>query len=372
MNNNKLIAVAAVAIIVLAGIGIAYTLTRDNSSDGSNIIIDARGRAVVIPDEINSILAIKSCSLQLVSFFDAVDKVKNLDVNESFTDVNRTHTFILKDLLNGDGVRYEDLPRVDTSSAEQVINAKVDIVISSSVAVSALDSEQSRFGVPVFAINADLEFDSPEMYYQLFALGRLFGEEQRAVDLVYGIQSLVHGITDKVGDASGKGYACGMNFMGANATPFLRASGDYLPFTYSKLENVSVHSSMGVGGQPYDTSQEAVIEKKPTVIFIDGMGLNATVDYIKNNKGTLNLIPAISNGEIYKTMVYKNWGTNWVNQMINVYYVASIVHKTDTVFDWTFENKANEIIQLFYPGTTVTYSELAGAQAGGVCRQITL
>jgi hypothetical protein len=71
-------------------------------------------------------------------------------------------------------------------------------------------------------------------------------------------------------------------------------------------------------------------------------------------------------------MVYKNWGTNWVNQMINVYYVASIVHKTDTVFDWTFENKANEIIQLFYPGTTVTYSELAGAQAGGVCRQITL
>ena len=369
MKNNKIIAIAAVAIIVLAGIGVAYTLTRDSGTDG-NTIIDARGRAVEIPEEINSILAIKSCSLQLVSFFDAVDKVKYLDVNESFTDTNRTHTLILKDLLNSDGVSYKDLPRVDSSSAEQVIAAGVDLVISSTVDVSVLDSEQSRFGVPVFAINADAEFDSPMMYEQLLSLGKLFGEEERAMDLVNGIKSMTGGIADNTSHADGTGYACGMNFMGASANPFLRTSGDYLPFTYSKLDNVSAHSSTGVGGQPYDTHQEAVIEKNPTRIFIDGIGLNAAVDYINSNMATLHLVSAISNGEIYKTMVYKMWGTNWLNQLINVYFVASIVHEDK--FDWEFEDKANEIIQLFYPGTSVTYSVLAGAQSGGGCGTVEL
>jgi hypothetical protein len=92
--------------------------------------------------------------------------------------------------------------------------------------------------------------------------------------------------------------------------------------------------------------------------------------YIQTNYGTLKMIDAVSNGEIYKTMVYKNWGTNWLNQLINMYYVASIVH--DGEFDWNFEGKADEIIQLFYPGTNVKYADLAKAQAGGGCGKVTL
>jgi hypothetical protein len=86
--------------------------------------------------------------------------------------------------------------------------------------------------------------------------------------------------------------------------------------------------------------------------------------------GTLQLIEAISKGEVYKTLVYKSWGTNWINQLINVYYVASVMHGDE--FEWDFEDKANEIIQLFYPGTEITYSDIASAQSGGGCGKVPL
>ncbi|MDR0509175.1 MAG: ABC transporter substrate-binding protein [Candidatus Methanoplasma sp.] len=360
MNNNKMVAIAAVVIVVLAGIGIAYMLTDNDSSDGDTIT-DARGRKVAVPDEINSILAIKSCSLQLVSFFDAIDKVTCLDINESFTDRNRTHTYIMGDFLKG-----KNLPRVDPNDAEQVIAKDVDIVISSTVDISKLNEEQTKYGVPVFAINADVEFDSPIMYDQLRLLGKLFGEEERAQEIIDGIKSMISDIYDNVDPVGGvKGYACGMNFFGMGSVQFLRTSGDYLPFKYSKLENVSASNPAGVGGQPYDTSLETVIKNNPQLIFVDGMGSENVKKYIEDNKGTLQMIDAVTNKAIYKIMVYKNWGTNWVNQLINVYYVASIVHVGE--FDWTFGDKANEIIQLFYPGTAVTYSDLANAQTGGGC-----
>ena len=69
-------------------------------------------------------------------------------------------------------------------------------------------------------------------------------------------------------------------------------------------------------------------------------------------------------------MVYKCYGTNWDNQLINVYYVASVMNAN--LYSWNFEDKANEIIQLFYPGTTMTYSDITAGQTGNGCSAVTL
>ena len=341
------------------------TLTAFFMPDG-NTVTDARGRVVTIPDTINSVFAALPCSLQLVSFFDAVNKVKYLDGTlsaaggENFDDNDRSHTYIMSDLLSG-------LPKVDTNNVESVIETHADIIINSTIDVSKLDDFQASVGIPVFAINADLEFNSPAMYYQLYALGKLFGEEQRAAELVNGILSMIGYITDNSSPVIGMtGYACGMNFYTPGS--FLRTSGDYLPFIYSGLTNISASSSAGVGAQPYNTNIESVIAANPQIIFIDGQGLDTTVQFIKDNPA-LQQIDAIKNGQVYKTMVYKDWGTNWVNVLINIYYVASVVHP-DLFSQTSFEDYANQIIHLFYPHTDKTYEDLAGAQSGGLCRNV--
>ena len=363
----KIFAIVAVLLVATAGAAGAIILMQDDDSQKNNVLTDARGRDVEIPTEINSILAIKSCSLELVSFFNAVDKVTHIDINERFEGSdNRTHGYILKDKVGG-------LPVVDPKSVEQVIASGVDIVISSTVAVSDLDKEQADYGVPVFAINADLEFGDA-FYNQIYMLGKLFGEEDRADELVTGIEDMISDITtaflpsdgDSVTYEVPTAYACGMNFMGMGS--LLKTSGDYLPFEYSHIKNVMPSSSAGVGKQPYNIGIETLIDADPQFIFIDGGNYEATVKEIRDKNNVLKTIDAIKEGNIYSMMVYKSWGTNWQNQLINVYYVAEITR--GDYFDWNFEEEANKIIQLFHPGTDVTYAELASVQSGNGCHQV--
>ena len=446
MNNNKIIAIVAVVVIVVAGLGVAaYVATRDNSkatitlnayggdatftwklsgmadsvaytgsitadkgdvltvtataSDSTflfwddmstganstdhtrtyavtgnasltaymlsndNTVVDARGRTTTIPNDIQSVFAIGPCSLEIVSFFDSVNKVKYLDGfsngGERPSDLDRITSVMIKKLMQGiDSGHY-------ISSAEGVVAANPDIIISDVVDRGQLDNYQAAVQIPVFAINADMEFNSAMFYYQLIALGKLFGEQDRAQELVDGILSMIGYISDNSSPVEGmSAYVCGMNFYTSGS--FTRTSGNYLPFEYSKLNNVSPPSTAGVGAQPYEIDVQYVINANPNIIFIDGQGLKSTQQYIDDHIDTLQLIDAISNNNVYKTMVYKDWGTNWPNVLINIYYVASIVHP-DLFTTKSFTDYANDVLQLFYPNTSVTYSDLANAQSGGGC-----
>jgi len=362
MMNNKIVPVVVVVVTVLASVGIVYVIQQEEVPTPNTFgVWDARDRIVQVPNEIDSILAIGPCSLQIVSFFDAVNKVKFLDGSsngEKLSDFNRTHSFILKDLLDG-------LPMVDWNDAEQVVMAAPDLIISSMVSKSDLDAFQKRVGIPVFAINADVEFGSREMGLQIGSLGIAFGEVERANELNNGILDKLNYIRNKSEVIDGlTAYACGMMYYGAGN--FLKTSGDYYPFYYAKVENVYPPA---VNGQPYNTDLETLISKNPSMIFIDGSSLASVKAYIASNKGLLSSVDAISEGKVYKTMIYKNWGTNWVNQIINVYFVADVLHPGEF---GNIEDNANEIIQLFYPGTSVTYAMLAGAQTGGGCGTVAI
>lgn len=439
MNNNKIIAIVAVVIIVVAGLGVvAYMLTKNDdatitikgsaqftlerpgmttpvtyanndnitvkkgdvltvtatSSDNTflfwddmstaatrtytvtgnatltaymlsndNTVIDARGRNVTIPDNISSVFAIGPCSLEIVSFFDSVNKVQYLDGfsngGENPKDMDRITSVMIGDLMKSLNSSHR------ISSAEGVVQANPDIIVSDVVDRSQLDNYQSSVNIPVFAINADMEFNSAMFYYQLIALGKLFGEQSRAQELVDGILSKIDYITDNSSPVNGmSAYVCGMNFYTAGS--FTRTSGNYLPFEYSKLNNISPPSTAGVGAQPYEIDIQHVINENPNIIFVDGQGLSSTLQYINDHTNTLKLIDAISDKKVYKTMVYKDWGTNWPNVLINIYYIASIVHP-DLFSTESFESYANEILQLFYPDSTISYETLAGYQSGGGC-----
>lgn len=363
MNNNKLIAIIAALVIVVAGIGAVYILTKDNGSDGDTLT-DMRGREVAVPEEINSILAIKSCSLEMVSFFDAVDKVTYVDINEIFSETSdRTHSFILYE-------KMKDLPAVDPKNAEAVIQSGVDIIISSTIEVSALDKEQTDYGIPVFAINADIEFGE-EFNKQLRTLGKLFNESERAEEIISGIDALIDVIELSASTDDITGYACGMNFFQGGKITLLRSTGDYLPFVFSGITNIVPTNPVG-NKQPYDVDEEKyILNGSPDYVFVDGMGIKSAEEYIKNNWNVYKDEEFITSKDgFHQTLVYKAWGTNWVNQLINSFYVASVVN-ADNV-DWDFEEYANEVIKLFYPDTDKTYADLANAQTGGGCKAVTL
>jgi iron complex transport system substrate-binding protein len=363
MEKTKVYTIVAIAIILIASLGVVYILrNKGDNEESETTVTDALERTVNIPDQIDSIYSIGACSLRLVSYFDAVDKVQAIETAGTFnTRDDQTYYLINKETFSG-------LPQVATT-AEAILDLNPSVIVTSTAEDAATaDTLQDQTGIPVYVINANVEFGE-DFYSQITSLGTLFGEQDRASELNDGIATMINDITSKATTASAESaYACGMFYYGGAS--FLKGSGNYLPFDYSNVSNAIDPAD---NGQPYVITLETLIAANPDYIFIDSIGLSGCIDSITediNANTGLEDVSAVENNNIYSTMVYKCYGTNWDNQLVNVYYVASVMN--DDLYSWTFEDKANEIIQLFYPGTTMTYSDIAAAQTGNGCSAVTL
>jgi iron complex transport system substrate-binding protein len=364
MGKNKIFAIAAIVIILIAAIGAVYIFTSNNGGNEATqaTVTDALGRTVAIPKQIDSIYCIGACSLRLVSYFDAVDKVQAIETAGTFNTLDdQTYYLINK-------AQFSALPQVATT-AEAILALNPSVIITSTAEdVATADNLQTQTSIPVYVINANVEFGTA-FYDQITSLGTLFGEQTRASELNKGIADMINEITSKATTASAESaYACGMFYYGGAS--FLKGSGNYLPFEYSNVTNAITPAA---NGQPYVITLETLIASDPDYIFIDSIGLNTCVASINediNANTGLGDVSAVKNNNIYSTMVYKCYGTNWDNQLVNAYYVASVMN--GGLYSWSFEDKANEVIQLFYPGTTMTYSDIAAGQTGNGCGPVTL
>ncbi|MGD6851000.1 MAG: ABC transporter substrate-binding protein [Candidatus Bathyarchaeia archaeon] len=364
MGKNRLFAIVAILIIVVAAVGALYVLTQNpvNSEHAATTVTDALGRTVNIPEEIDSIYCIGACSLRLVSYFDVVDKVQAVEPAGTFNTLDDQTYYLI------DRAKFSTLPEVATTP-EAILNLNPSLIITSTAEDTATaDTLQTQTGISVYVINANVEFGQG-FYDQITSLGTLFGETVRATELNEGVANMINDITSTATAQNTKSaYACGMFYYGGAS--FLKGSGNYLPFDYSNVPNAIEPAA---NGQPYTITLETLIAVNPDYMFIDSIGLSSCVDsingYIHDNTG-LDDVSAVKHGNIYSTMVYKCYGTNWDNQLINVYYVASIMNADH--YSWTFEDKANQILQLFYPDSTMTYQDIAAAQTGSGCSKLTL
>ena len=364
MEKNKMFAMATIAIVLIAALGVVYILTSNtgNNKPAEKTVIDSLGRTVDIPGQINSIYCIGACSLRLVSYFDAVEKVQAIETAGTFN-IRDDQTYYLVNKA-----KFSSLPEVATI-AEAILDLNPSVILTSTAEDAAnADTLQDQTNIPVYVINANVEFGEA-FYDQITSIGNLFGEQNRAAELNNGIAQMISDITSRATTVSIKSaYACGMFYYGGAS--FLKGSGNYLPFDYSNVKNAIEPAA---NGQPYVITLETLIAADPNYIFIDSIGLSDCIDsinaFIDTNTG-LDSVSAVINNNIYSTMIYKCYGTNWDNQLVNVYYIASTMN--GNLYSWNFEDKANEIVQLFYPETTMTYLEIAAGQTGNGCIKVTL
>jgi iron complex transport system substrate-binding protein len=363
MKKNQLFAIVAIAVVLIAAVGVVYVLTLNNGNQQTaKTVTDSLGRTVNIPQKTDSIFCIGACSLRIVSYFDSVDKVQAIETAGTFnTRDDQTYYLINK-------AKFSALPQVATT-AEAILALNPSVIITSTAEdATTADNLQTQTDIPVYVINANLEFGEA-FYDQITSVGTLLGEQERATELNEGIAGMISEITSKATTTSAeKAYACGMFYYGGAS--FLKASGNYLPFEYAKITNAIEPAA---NGQPYVITLETLINANPDYIFIDSIGMNDSINsingYIDTNTG-LNNVLAVKNNNIYSTMVYKCYGTNWDNQLINVFYIASTIK--GELYSWNFGDKANDVIQLFYPDTTMTYADIANGQTGNGCTKVTL
>ncbi len=330
-------------------------------------ITDMRGRTVSVPEEIDSIVALEAGSLRLISYLDAVDKVVAVEDQGHGREKTENTFFPLATYrLAYPGLREQ--PSIGSAeNHEGIIAADPDIIISSTVDVGELDQLQSVLGIPVFAVNADVELYNPQQFYhQLRSLGKVLDKENRAEELIEGIDEALTDIESRAARVENpkRAYAGGMMFYGP--ADLLRTTGDYLPFDLTGTENV-MPSNPANNRQPYMTSLEDLIAAAPDYAFIDAANVNLSKSgFMQNRKVLEEQVPAFGNRQVYTTLVYKYYGTNWENQLINVYYAGKVLYP-QLYSDVDVQKKAEEIWELFF-NESLDYDSVVTRQKTGLGR----
>jgi iron complex transport system substrate-binding protein len=286
-------------------------------------------------------------TLRLVGYLQATDKIIAVeDVGHGREKTPYEFFWMATYRIAFPGLR--ELPSIGSAeNQEGIIAAAPDLIISSAVDVGKLDQLQLTLGIPVFAVNVDVELYDTDLFFpQLVKLGNILGRESRAEELVDGIQAALADIERR---ASGvqepkRAYAGGMMFYGP--ADLLRTTGDYLPFDLAGVENVMPSNPTG-NKQPYMTSLENLIAAAPDYVFIDAANQKLSKSgFLDNRKVLEELVGAFKNQEAYNTFVYKYYGTNWENQLINVYLVGKTLYP-DLYADISVKEKAEEIWEMF-------------------------
>jgi len=311
-------------------------------------IVDLRGREVLLNKPIEKIVATEAGSLRLLSYFDAVDKVVAVENSGNGKEKGDDPFFYLATYRIAHPQLKELADIGSSSNFEAIIATGADLVISSTVDVSKLNSYQASLNIPVFAIDADVELNNLDLMFKQFeVMGELLGEQQRATDLIGGIKEIIEDLDSRTKSIENikHSYVGGMMYYGPS--DLLRTTGDYDSFDLINVKNVMTSNPIG-NKQPYLTELEHLIKTNPSTIFIDSANENLSKKgYLDHKEIYDNHVTAFKTKDVYKTAVYKYYGTNWETPLINAYYIGKILYP-NAFSDVDLKEVTQKILKLFY------------------------
>lgn len=324
-------------------------------------VTDMRGRSISVPETIESVIALEAGSLRLLGYLGVTDRIIAVE------DVGHGREKSPYDFFSLATYRLafpelKELPSIgNKQNHEGLIAADPDLIICSAVDPAELDRLQEILGIPVFGVDVDVELDDSSRFFdQLAALGSLFSVPERARELSLGIQKHLDNLSSRARSVTEpvRAYAGGMMFFGpAN---LLRTTGDFLPFDQSGALNVMASNPTG-NRQPYMSSIESLIEASPEYVFVDSANLGLSkMGYLEKKELFDQQVPAFREQQVYSTLVYKYYGTNWENQLINSYIVGKVLYP-GLYEDVAIEQLSVSILDLFYSGG-LGFDELLKAQ----------
>ncbi|KZX15178.1 vitamin B12-binding protein [Methanobrevibacter cuticularis] len=285
---NKKIILPLIAILVVIGVGIAYYFDSSSLSQDSNLTIaDMVGRTVVVPGNVENVVA-TSPPMTTMVYMIAPDKL--VGINFAWSDTE------LKYVADA----YRNLPVVggwfgrQDGNYEEIIASGPDIIIEGAMGVdlSTVNERQEKFGtIPVIGVtdNSDVTKIVPSIEF----MGKLLGAEERAnklVDFTNTYLDKTESVTNSIPENEKKKVYYAEGEEGLQTDPSGSLHGQLIDICGGK--NVAdVQLQDGVG--QVEVSMEQVINWNPEVIittdseFYDSVYTNskwANIDAVKNKQ----------------------------------------------------------------------------------------
>lgn len=366
--DSKTMAVIAIAIIVVAGAG-AYLATSggDDSSDGPKFIkdyvpdtageqfVDAAGRTVTVPDQLGyGIVTLGSNGpLRFATVFDVYDLIIEVDKGDALDKKNGRAYSYAYDFTKHP---YHADKNIDAKFVEDMGVKKPSLVITSaSIYSGSVDLFKSLEQVTTVVVLEEQSMTSmgsakngldAYMENNFNMLGKVFGQEERADEIISGLEAIFKDLDSLKGRSSDSVYVAGVTYQGSNTLNCTFPK--YMPFDFTgnknafnddiegyratlNLEDVAKLDIDMIVVDPSSSDRISYEESQLFMKYIYGLNTDNNVD---NDVPIFITVPIV-------------WDSiNYDSTLASAYYITSITYGTLTHEEAV--ERINSVFTLFY------------------------
>jgi iron complex transport system substrate-binding protein len=307
-NNTKIIAIIAVVIIVIAGVGVALSGVLENKDKGFSevTVTDSMGREVTI-SSIDRIVTVNSTTTEILCALGMSGNIVGTTSDSSTYDTNSSIIGIDDDdypaaMISGlaDGTII-NLGGMYNISAETIASANPTVVFCRDYGTSQSTWDQlETLGIPCVVLGTATSID--DIYDYVEIVGKAVGKVSAAENMVSQMKNVVSKISawcEKISDEHGsptvavmmtQTYACGGYISG---TPILELIGATNVYDFAKYALVS---------------SESLIEEDPDIIIYTNLAMGSSDtsarEFLNGLSGDTLLgdLKAVENNHVYATL----------------------------------------------------------------------
>ena len=334
------------------------TSTETEAAPAEVTVTDMIGREVtVIPGSYSRVVCVGAGALRMYSYIGdvallaGVEDIDNTTLSERpmmFDSVARPYVLAYGDVFNTLPSCGVGGPMAQAAEAEKILSCNPDIVISEFEDVEKSDALQEQLGVPVITLSAGSKgvFDD-KFYGSMSLLGKVFGEEEKAAQLVTYVQDEAAAISARVADIPEEEkpsvYICGLGNWGT--TDHLMTAENYVSFEIAGVKNVL--KDLGIQGiGPIEEEKFVELGEQMDIIIMDAAAVKNIKPLYAEDPTMFDTCKAWTEGEVYLEMAYNAYYTNYEIALINTWFIAKTVYP-EQFADIDLIAKANEVTKQF-------------------------
>lgn len=306
-------------------------------------VTDLVKRTVTVPRDPERIICVAPGALRLICYLGVQDKLVGVELYEKKRPMGRPYRYA------NPGVA--ELPTIGPGGPksinhdpdlEAVLKVRPDVIVISYMKAHKADALQKKLNIPVVVVSYGRigGFD-PELYESLKVLGKIFGKEERATEVVQFIEGAREDLIGRVRDVADSGkplvYVGGIGFRGSQGIESTDAG--YTPLSWVKARNVATSSQ-----KTYHLfiDKEKLLSWDPDVIFIDAGGMKLVQEDCRKKPTFYKGLKAFENKSVFLLLPF-NWYTTNIGTAVADAYACGKTLYPQKFSDVDLPKKADEI-----------------------------
>ena len=299
------------------------------------VVTDAMGREVSLPDSIEKLICSGSGCLRLLTYLQAEDLAVAVDDIEGKRRKFDARPYAIANPQFKEMPVFGEFRGHDNPERILALDPQPQIIFKTYATMGHDPVElQEKTGIPVVVLAyGNLSNQKNHFYQSLRIMGEILGRQERAEAVISFFDAAIHDLEMRTRDIPPEGrlsvYLGGVAFKGPHG--FQSTEPTYPPFAFVNARNLAGEKSeLGKELQNSTIARETIIAWDPEILFLDlatlQMGEQAGGLHELRTDPAYRTLSAVREGRVYGVLPY-NWYTgNFGSILANAYYIGHLLY----------------------------------------------